>query len=419
MTNEIKNVPELRFPEFKEEWVEKKLGEITSKISDGIHSTPTYDSNGDIYFINGNNLVNGRIDFKTAKKISVQEFNKYKNYLEAKNTLLLSINGTIGNIAKYEGENILLGKSAAYINVVSKFISRCYIFYYLQTSKIYESFLRELTGTTIKNLSLKSIKNIIVYISELDEQQKIGNFFSKLDRQIELEEQKLAKLEEQKKGYMQKIFSQELRFKDENGDDYTEWEKKELGDILTILDGDRGGNYPHSTDFSVQGHTLFLSATNVTKKGFSFKQNQYITEKKSNSMGKGKLVENDIILTTRGSLGNIAWYNKEISKLIPFVRINSGMLILRTNDTRKSIFVTQILKSPLGKRQIDLISFGSAQPQLTKKDVKSYKINLPETKEQQKIGDFFSELDKLVEKQSAKLNRLKVRKQGFLQKMFV
>lgn len=136
-------------------------------------------------------------------------------------------------------------------------------------------------------------------------------------------------------------------------------------------------------------------------------------------MGKGKLVENDIILTTRGSLGNIAWYNKEISKLIPFVRINSGMLILRTNDTRKSIFVTQILKSPLGKRQIDLISFGSAQPQLTKKDVKSYKINLPETKEQQKIGDFFSELDKLVEKQSAKLNRLKVRKQGFLQKMFV
>ena len=89
MTNEIKNVPELRFPEFKEEWVEKKLGEITSKISDGIHSTPTYDSNGDIYFINGNNLVNGRIDFKTSKKISVQEFNKYKNYLEAKNTLLL------------------------------------------------------------------------------------------------------------------------------------------------------------------------------------------------------------------------------------------------------------------------------------------------------------------------------------------
>ncbi|WP_176721509.1 restriction endonuclease subunit S, partial [Staphylococcus equorum] len=96
---------------------------------------------------------------------------------------------------------------------------------------------RELTGTTIKNLSLKSIKNIIVYISELDEQQKIGEFFSKLDRQIELEEQKLEKLEEQKKGYMQKIFSQEVRFKDDNGNSYPEWESAPLFDIFSATKG--------------------------------------------------------------------------------------------------------------------------------------------------------------------------------------
>ena len=402
MTNEIKNVPELRFPEFKEEWVEKKLGEITSKISDGIHSTPTYDSNGDIYFINGNNLVNGRIDFKTSKKISVQEFNKYKNYLEAKNTLLLSINGTIGNIAKYEGENILLGKSAAYINVVSKFISRCYIFYYLQTSKIYESFLRELTGTTIKNLSLKSIKNIIVYISELDEQQKIGNFFSKLDRQIELEEQKLEKLEEQKKGYMQKIFSQELRFKDENGQEYPAWINKKLGDIGKVSMNKR----IYKNETSINGEIPFYKIGTFGKEAETFISREKFEEYKNKYPYPEK---GDILISASGSIGRTIEYDGEEAYYQ-----DSNIVWLDHNDEVLNIFLKYIY-SVIKWSGIE----GTTIKRLYNKDILNTKIDLPVIKEQEKIGNFFGKIDDSIEKQSSKIGVLKQRKKGFLQKMFV
>lgn len=397
MTNEIKNVPELRFPEFKEEWVEKKLGEITSKISDGIHSTPTYDSNGDIYFINGNNLVNGRIDFKTSKKISVQEFNKYKNYLEAKNTLLLSINGTIGNIAKYEGENILLGKSAAYINVVSKFISRCYIFYYLQTSKIYESFLRELTGTTIKNLSLKSIKNIIVYISELDEQQKIGNFFSKLDRQIEMEEQKLSLLEEQKKGYMQQIFSQKLRFKDENGKDYPVWEIKKLGELYKVVMGQSPKSINYTDDNSypvlVQGNADIYNG-NIFPRMY--------TKEITKLVKKG-----DILLTVRAPVGEIGIAQFEAC-------MGRGVCSIEGNK-----FIYYFLEMFGIQNKWQKLSQGSTFESISGNEVRNIEIPIPSPSEREKISDFFSELDYLINMHSQKIDNMKLRKQGFLQKMFV
>ncbi|WP_238347258.1 restriction endonuclease subunit S [Staphylococcus pseudoxylosus] len=375
-----------------------------------MHSTPTYDSNGDIYFINGNNLVNGRIDFKTSKKISVQEFNKYKNYLEAKNTLLLSINGTIGNIAKYEGENILLGKSAAYINVVSKFISRCYIFYYLQTSKIYESFLRELTGTTIKNLSLKSIKNIIVYISELDEQQKIGNFFSKLDRQIELEEQKLAKLEEQKKGYMQQIFSQQLRFKDENGNDYPEWKKKKLDDVANYRRGSFPQPYGNKEWYDEKNGEPFVQVVDVDK---NMKLHDK-TKQKISDLAKPKSVKGfkgDIVVTLQGSIGRVALlhYDAYIDRTL--LLIDSFKIEMNKNYFKYVLYLLFLKEKERAP--------GGTIKTITKKVLSNFKIDIPNVGEQEKIGSFFKNLDEFIEKQANKVELLKQRKQSFLQKMFV
>lgn len=206
----------------------------------------------------------------------------------------------------------------------------------------------------------------------------------------------------------------ELRFPEFSG----EWEEKMLGDVLTILDGDRGKNYPSGSDFLEYGHTLFLNASNVTKNGFSFTLKQYITEKKSISMGNGKLVKNDVVLTTRGSIGNIGWYDEEIYRKIPYARINSGMLILRSNNKGMASFVSQFLMSTKGKRQIDRISFGSAQPQLTKKDIKLYRIDFPQIKEQQKIGDFFSKLDHQIELEEEKLELLEQQKKSYMQKIF-
>lgn len=196
------------------------------------------------------------------------------------------------------------------------------------------------------------------------------------------------------------------------------WDQHELDEIVDVLDGDRGKNYPNDNDLQEEGHTLFLSATNVTRNGFSFKNNQYIKEEKSNSMGNGKLELNDIILTSRGSLGHIAWYDEISQQQVPFARINSGMLILRPKVDIMPGYITQYLKSPLGKKQIDLISFGSAQPQLTKKDVSNYKIFIPSNiVEQKKIGEFFHSLDNIITLKQRKYDKLINIKKAMLEKM--
>ena len=98
-----------------------RLEDITEKIGDGIHGTPEYDENGEFYFVNGNNLVDGDIVFKNdTKKINKEQYVKNKRDLN-NNTLLVSINGTLGNVAKYKNEKIILGKSACYINVKYEF----------------------------------------------------------------------------------------------------------------------------------------------------------------------------------------------------------------------------------------------------------------------------------------------------------
>ncbi|UDM75422.1 restriction endonuclease subunit S [Vagococcus fluvialis] len=196
------------------------------------------------------------------------------------------------------------------------------------------------------------------------------------------------------------------------------WEQRKLGEILQIIDGDRGKNYPSSDDFLELGHTLFLSASNVTKRGFKFVNNQYISEEKSNSMGNGKVKMNDIILTSRGSIGNLALYNSDSGNKFKFLRINSGMLILRPDKFTQSSFILQSLNSQSGEKQIKLISFGSAQPQLTKKDVSNFQIQIPSAGEQIKIGDFFKQLDETITLQERKVNLLKEQKKGYLQKMF-
>ena len=167
--------------------------------------------------------------------------------------------------------------------------------------------------------------------------------------------------------------------------------------IVDVLDGDRGKNYPAESDFTASGHTLFLNASNVTKDGFSFIDNQYISENKSDSMGNGKLQEDDIVVTSRGSLGHIAWYNADIMRYIHHARINSGMLILRKKTSLDSSYLYQFMKSHKGQEQISFISFGSAQPQLTKSGVEKLNVDLPsDIEEQTRIGSFFLHLDTLI-----------------------
>lgn len=176
-----------------EHWQITRLSRLTIKIGDGLHGTPEYVDESPYYFINGNNLSNGSIKVVSSTRcVSADEFQKHKIALD-ESTLLLSINGTIGNVALYRGEPIILGKSAAYINCRNA-LSRDYLLYFLQSGAVGNFFRLEITGTTIFNLSLESIRNLPVALLPLTEQLKISSFldlrtveFNELIERVNLE----------------------------------------------------------------------------------------------------------------------------------------------------------------------------------------------------------------------------------------
>lgn len=207
MRNIVCDVPALRFPEFIKSWECSILEKLSKKIGDGIHSTPSYDDNGTFYFINGNNLNEGKIVITSSTK-RVSEKEAYKNNAEnlEANSILMSINGTIGNVALYHNEPIMLGKSACYINSKDN-IDKNYLFYYLQYPKTQLYFEAELTGTTIKNLSLQSIRKTKIYIPTIEEQHKISRFLQKIDERISTQNKIIEKLETLIKGIVDSIFT--------------------------------------------------------------------------------------------------------------------------------------------------------------------------------------------------------------------
>ena len=167
------------------EWREYKLGEITTKIGDGLHGTPMYDDNGDYCFVNGNNLSKGKVLIKPdTKRVNESEFFKYRKPLSDK-TILLGINGTYGNLAFYNGEKCILGKSACYINV-SDDVDKYFLYYNFLNSD-FQLFLDSIaTGTTIPNVPLKGLREYSILLPPLPEQKAIASVLSSLDDKIDL-----------------------------------------------------------------------------------------------------------------------------------------------------------------------------------------------------------------------------------------
>ena len=184
-------------------WEVKKLGEVCDKIGDGLHGTPIYSNQSDIYFINGNNLKNGKVEIsEETKKVDFITSNKIDKGLN-KNSLLISLNGTIGNIAKYNNEKVMLSKSVGYFNFKENID---FYYYVLNSDKIQNNFIAELTGSTIKNLSLKTLRDTEIEIPCSEEQTLIANFLSAIDEKINHNNTQIQKNEQWKKGLLQKMF---------------------------------------------------------------------------------------------------------------------------------------------------------------------------------------------------------------------
>ena len=174
-----------------------------------------------------------------------------------------------------------------------------------------------------------------------------------------------------------------------------DWELTPFVALGSVIDGDRGANYPGSRDFSSDGHCLFLNAANVTKAGFRFRECAFISREKDERLSKGKLKRDDIVLTTRGTVGNFAHYDATVS--FENIRINSGMVILRNDSAAlDTSFLYVFAQSNLMERQIERLTFGSAQPQLTVKGINELSIVVPSITEQRAIAQALRDVDALL-----------------------
>ena len=194
--------------------------------------------------------------------------------------------------------------------------------------------------------------------------------------------------------------------------------KYTIGDLAEIIDGDRGKNYPQQHEFSDEGYCLFLNTGNVTKEGFSFNSNQYITKAKSDLLRKGKLQRRDIVYTTRGTVGNAAFYSDDIP--YEHIRINSGMIIIRPKEELVCTeFLYQILKSEYYRPYFRKYCTGSAQPQLPIKNFITIELDIPNLQSQRHIAGILSTYDTLIENNQEQIKLLEEAAQRLYKEWFV
>jgi len=312
-------------------------------------------------------------------------------------------------VLKYIDFDFVLGADGVKILQPKSFLEPKYFYYQLQTAKLeslgYARHYKLLKALEIKYPSLPEQRRIVGILDEAFE----GIAKAKANAEANLQNAR-ALFE----SHLQSVFTQQG----------PGWAEKKLGDksLLQLIDGDRGSNYPKKSDFSDDGYCLFINTKNVRPDGFDFQTTMFITKEKDSQLRKGGLERNDVIMTTRGTIGNLGLYSDDIE--YDHIRINSGMLIFRVNQQKiLPSYLFEVLRSGIVKDQIARHVSGAAQPQLPIKTLVNFTIPVP--KELSEQNTMVSKLNLLAGKTKRleaiyrqKLARLSELKQSLLHKAF-
>jgi restriction endonuclease S subunit len=407
----------------KTNWQTKKLGEIC-EIKGGKRVPRGYKLKNEAtnypYIRVADFNDYGSVDLGDMRYIDKNIYEQIKRYTISTKDLYISIAGTIGKtgIIPQELEGANLTENACKL-VFNKNIYNKYIYYFTQTDEFIIQTELNTRKVAMPKLALTRLGNILIPIPEsLDEQRRIvavlDEVFLATATAKENAEKNLKNSRALFESYLQSIFSGKN----------DEWEEKKLGDknLFQIIDGDRGKNYPNKSDFSPEGYCLFLNTKNVRPDGFDFQTTMFVTEKKDKALGNGKLQRNDVLLTTRGTIGNIAVYDETV----PFenIRINSGMLIFRPNiKVILPEYLFSIFQSGIMKTQIKKYVSGAAQPQLPIKTLVNFSIPVSKSLPEQKaivarLDSLSGETKKLEEIYRQKIADVDELKKSVLKKAF-
>ncbi|MFR0530378.1 restriction endonuclease subunit S [Limosilactobacillus reuteri] len=396
-----KLVPEVRFKGFTDDWEQHKLGDIAN-IGDGLHGTPKYDANGKYHFINGNNLIDGKIQItKETKRVSYSALSDDDKSLDNL-TILMSINGTIGQLAFYNKEPIKLGKSVAYIRFGNL---STLSFYYgaLMASNTQQYFNRRVTGTTIKNLGLNEIRNFKYPIPSETEQKKIGKLIKLLNATITLQQRKLEQLKLLEKALQQKLFPNSFQEKP----------------LLRILHGDNswwnsyiGEVFTERVD---KGSSEKLLSVSITDGVYPFDESKRKNNSSNDKHNYKKVFQNDIAYNSmrlwQGALG--------VSKYEGIV--SPAYTVLKPLANQNSIFYEFMFKN------IDMLHIFQRNSQGLTSDtwnlkfnqLQHIKIKTTNLNSQNKIAKLLIKIEELKNNESNYYHNLMILKKYLLQKLFI
>ncbi|MEQ8928205.1 MAG: restriction endonuclease subunit S [Fulvivirga sp.] len=377
---QVKRVPKLRFKGHDEVWFKRKINELLK-------------------------IGSGR-DYKHLKSGDIPVFGT--------GGLMTKVNEAL-----YEGETVFIGRKGSidkpfYFN--GKFWTVDTLFYTHSFKEcepyfIYNIFQKvnwykhnEASG--VPSLSKKTIESIVTFVPSLPEQKKIADFLSAVDTKIQQLTRKKELLEQYKKGVMQKLFSQEIRFKDENGNDFPEWEEKRLGNI-SIIEG--GGTPETNINEYWNGDINWFTPTEIRQRTVKD------SERKITNLGllksSAKLLPiGTILFTSRATIAEVSFALKESTT-------NQGFQSIIVSDKNDSNFVYYLIKN--NKKVFIRKSQGSTFLEISKKEMSKIRFNIPSKEEQVKIGNYLSSIDDKIEKVNQQITQTQTFKKGLLQQMFV
>ena len=386
----LNNIPTLRFPEFTGEWEKKKLGEVSFKITDGTHDTPKPTNEG-IPFLTAIHIKDGFVDYENCYYLPKSEHDLiYKRCNPEKGDLLI-VNigaGTAAcalNTVEYEFslKNVALVKPNKEI-IYPNFLEQ------IQRKNSAKIFIQLTSGGAQPFLSLNEIGKIKIMLPTLPEQTKIANFLTAVDDKLTQLKKKKSLLEQYKKGVMQKLFSQELRFKDENGKDFAEWEEVNLG---KCLDYEQPTNYlVSSTEYNDKFKTPVVTAGKTFILGY--------TNETAGIFDKNLPVIIFDDFTTATQFVNF-----------PFKAKSSAMKILKPKAGNNIKFIyeaLQMINYEIGGHGRHWISVFAEM-----------NIFIPTLPEQTKIANFISAIDDKINHCGVQIEKMEGWKKGLLQQMFV
>ena len=385
----MKNVPKLRFKGFSGEWQVKRLDEVTSYV-DYRGKTPQKSDSG-VFLVTAKNVRLGYIDYESSKEYIPND--TYEEVMRRGKPLigdvLITTEAPFGNVASINREDIALAQRIIKLRGKENVIQNYYLKFYLLSNVFQKELDEKATGGTVKGIKGSILHKMKLNFPCFHEQTKIADFLTAIDDRISQLSQKCDGLAQYKKGVMQKIFSQELRFKDEKGRAFPAWDEKRLGDMCSTF---KSGQGITSKDISESGKYPVYGGNGLRGYTDSYTHDGHY-----------------LLIGRQGALcGNI---NESRGRAY----LSEHAIAVQCNDENDTNWLSYMLIL----LNLNQFSESSAQPGLSVNRLIKIKLMRPNKKEQEKIAGFLSAVDEKISQAQAQLAALKQYKQGLLQQMFV